>query len=281
MNDQETTRPVVFITGASSGIGAAIAKIYASKNTNLILAARRKEKLDAIVKECQSLNPNIKAIAVSCDVNRPEDLKAAVDVARNQFGRLDIVIANAGFGITDAFRKLTVDDYRRQFETNVFGVISTIKAAYDEIMRSKGRIVIMASVAGYVSTPGSSPYSMSKFAVRALGEALYSELKPKGVSVTNICPGFVDSEIFGVDNNGKFNAEHNNEKPPRWLMMDTDKAARQIVKAITKRKREKIITGHGKFAVFMKNHFPGLLAWLINTFNGDKHPRQGLSKFAS
>jgi NAD(P)-dependent dehydrogenase (short-subunit alcohol dehydrogenase family) len=193
------------------------------------------------------------------DVTVDGDLERAAASARATFGRLDVVVANAGFGVVGPFERLTLDDYRRQFETNVFGVLRTVRATLDDLKASRGRLVVIGSVAGHVATPGSSPYSMSKFAVRALSQALGHELAPAGVSVTLVSPGFVESEIHRVDNTGVFHPEAP-EPIPRWLSMPAERAARIIVRAAARRRREIVVTGHGKVAVFLQRHLP----WLVS-----------------
>ena len=246
---------VVFITGASSGIGAALARELARAGADLVLAARRVDRLHAVTAEIGR-----SCLAVACDVTVDGDLERAVAQARDRFGRIDVVVANAGFGVVGPLASLTLADYRRQFETNVFGVLRTIYATLAELERSRGRLVILGSVSGWVATPGSSPYSMSKFAVRGLAEALGHELRPAGITVTLISPGFVASEIRRVDNEGRFRAEER-EPIPAWLVMPTARAARQIARAIARRRREAVITGHGKLAVFLERHVPWLVAW--------------------
>ena len=173
-----------------------------------------------------------------------------------------MVVANAGFGVVGNVERLTLADYRRQFETNVFGVLRTVWACLDDVKRSRGRVGINARVYGHVSTPGSSPYAMSKFAVRALAESLGHELARHGVSVTLISPGFVESEIRRVDNTGQL-SESAPEPIPSWLEMPTARAARQIVNAVARRRREAVITAHGRATVFLSRHVPWLLATLI------------------
>jgi short-subunit dehydrogenase len=161
---------------------------------------------------------------------------------------------------------LTVADYRRQFETNVFGVLETVYATLAALRETRGRIVILGSVSGWIATPGSSPYAMSKFALRALAEALGHELAPEGIAVTLISPGFVVSEIRRVDNQGRFRDEAP-EPIPAWLIMPTDKAARQIGRAVARRRREAVITTHGKVVVFLQRHAPWLIAWAMRRFS--------------
>jgi NAD(P)-dependent dehydrogenase (short-subunit alcohol dehydrogenase family) len=185
-----------------------------------------------------------------------------VTAARTRLGRLDVVVANAGFGVVGPVERLTLDDYRRQFETNVFGVLRTVQAALPLLKTSRGRLVIMGSVSGHIAAPGSSPYAMSKFAVRGLAQALGHELAAAGVSVTLVSPGFVESEIRRVDNAGVFQPGAR-EPLPAWLVVPAERAARSIVRAIARRRREVVITGHGKLAVLAQRHAPWLVAAVI------------------
>jgi short-subunit dehydrogenase len=167
--------------------------------------------------------------------------------------------------------RLTLDDYRRQFETNVFGVLRTVHATVADLKAARGRLVIVGSVAGYVATPGSSPYSMSKFAVRALAEALGHEVAAAGVAVTLVTPGYVDSEIRRVDNTGRFQPAAR-EPVPAWLLMPAAPAARRIVRAVARRRREVVITGHAKVAVFFQRHAPWLVARVVRAFGVRSRP---------
>jgi NAD(P)-dependent dehydrogenase (short-subunit alcohol dehydrogenase family) len=257
------TGQAVFITGASSGIGAALAREFVRRGADVALTARRVGRLEALAEEVRQRGG--RALAIAGDVTRDGDMERAVAAARSSFGRLDVVVANAGFGVVGTVERLTLEDYRRQFETNVFGVLRTVWSALDDVKRARGRIAILGSVSGHLATPGSSPYAMSKFAVRALAEALGHELTPHGVSVTLISPGFVESEIRRVDNAGRLR-DRARDPMPSWLVMPTDRAARQIVEAIGRRRREAVITGPGRVTVFLSRHAPGLMATLIRRF---------------
>jgi short-subunit dehydrogenase len=228
-----------------------------------VLAARRTDRLEHLAQELQ--HGGRRAISVACDVTRDEDVERAVAAARAAFGRIDVVVANAGFGVVGPVERLTLDDYRRQFETNVFGVLRTVRAALTDVKRTRGRVVIMGSVAGHVAAPGSSPYAMSKLAVRALAEALGHEVAGDGVSVTLISPGFVESEIRRVDNQGVLSASAP-EPISAWLVMPAARAARQIVSAVARRRREAVITAHGRVTVFLNRHAPWLVGGVIRAF---------------
>jgi short-subunit dehydrogenase len=216
--------------------------------------ARRRERLEALRAE---LSPADAVLHVG-DVTRRADLDAAVALAVERYGRLDVAVANAGFGVVGPLEKLGVEDYRRQFETNVFAVIETCKACLSELRKAQGRLVLIGSVAGYVSTPNASPYAMSKFAIRALAEALRPELAPQGVTVTLISPGFVESEIRRVDNRGRWHPDAK-DALPSWLPMPADAAAEKIVSAVYRRRREAIITVHGKILVWLSRFTPWVL----------------------
>jgi short-subunit dehydrogenase len=247
----------VLVTGASSGIGEELARQLAKSGAKLTLAARRRNLLETLAQSI-ALGGDTKPLTVECDVTKDGDLERAVAEAVRQWGGLDIAIANAGFGIVGPIKTLSLEDYRRQFETNIFGVLRTIYAALPQLEKAKGNLVIVGSVAGWTATPGASPYSMSKFAVRALASSITSELRNSGVRVTLISPGFVASNIRRIDNQGKLHASAK-EPIPEWLVMPTDKAVKDILRAIARGKREAIITGHGKIIVAIERFAPWVL----------------------
>jgi NADP-dependent 3-hydroxy acid dehydrogenase YdfG len=119
---------VVFLTGASSGIGEALAKVFADEGAKLVLLARRDDRLQLLAKALETGGKE--TLVQKCDVTRDGDLEKAAEAARQRFGRIDVVVANAGFGIIGKLEKLSLEDYRRQFETNVFGVLRTVQAVW-------------------------------------------------------------------------------------------------------------------------------------------------------
>lgn len=247
----------VLITGASSGIGEELARQLGHAGAKLTLAARRKELLESLAQKIAG-SGKATPLVMECDVTRDGDLERVVSETVRQWGKLDVVIANAGFGVVGALKKLSVEDYRRQFETNVFGVLRTIYAALPEIEKTKGNLVIVGSVSGWTATPRGSPYAMSKFAVRALANSITPELRLGGVKVTLISPGFVVSNFRRVDNQGRLRPGAK-DPIPTWLQMSTENAARQILAAVARGKREAIITGHGKLLVGLERFTPWVL----------------------
>jgi short-subunit dehydrogenase len=239
---------VVLITGASSGIGAALAREYAARGAKVVLLARRKGRLEKLCAEC---GPD--HLAIECDVRKDGDLERAAQATLARFGRIDTAIANAGFGVMGSIDRLTVEDYKNQFETNVYGVIRTIKAVIDPLRKTRGRFAIIGSVNGYVALPGTSAYAMSKFAVRALAESLMGELAHDGVSVTHVAPGFVESEIRVGRRGGR------QDPVPQVLLLPAHVAARRIADAVQARRPEIVLTRHGKAGVFIQRHAPAFV----------------------
>ena len=248
---------VSLITGASSGIGEELARQLAQHGALLTLTARRAEVLAHLADGIAPAGGS-RPLALECDVTREGDVEHAVAETVRLRGKLDIVFANAGFGVAGLFTKLSLADYRRQFETNVFGVLRTIYAALPEITRARGQLVITGSIAGWVATPGTSAYAMSKFAVRALANSITPELAQLGVALTLISPGFVESNIRRVDNRGTLHADAP-EPLPGWLVMSRRGAVRQILRAVARRRREAIITGHGHMLVALERFAPWIL----------------------
>lgn len=251
---------VALVTGASSGIGAALAEALAAQGAHVALLARRHERLQTLAAKIE--RGGRRALAVPCDVTRQGELEHGVARVRETFGVIDIVIANAGTRVTGECQDLTLEDYRRQFETNVFGVLNTIYATLADLRQSRGRLVVMGSVMSHVALRGNAPYAMSKHALRALCESLVQGLKHSGVSVTHICPGYVGTELRQVDKEGNWRAELPDPVPP-WLLTPADKAARDMLRAIASRRREHVLTTHAKIAILLQRHCPGLLRALF------------------
>lgn len=251
---------VIWITGASSGLGEYMAYEFAKSGAFLALSARRKDKLEEVQKKVEVLGG--KGVIVLCDVMEEEQIKSAVDEVAERFGNIDVVVANAGYGAYGTIENLDAEDWARQLQVNVTGLALTAKYAIPYLRKTGGRLALIGSVAAYLPSPKSGAYGASKAAVRSIGQTLQIELKGSGVSCSVIHPGFVDSEIAKVDKKGEFHPDRTDTRP-KALMWATDKAARVMVKAIHKRKREYVFTGHGKFFTFLGQHTPLLTRLLI------------------
>ena len=183
---------VFMITGASSGIGSATARRASEEGWRVVLAARSGERLDGLAQE---LGGAERALAVSCDVTEWEDQQRLVGTARDAFGRLDVVFANAGFGAPRGFLNDTPEHWREMILTNVYGVALTLRATIPALKESRGHVLLTSSVAGRRVLPGSL-YSCTKHAVTAMGEAARQDLHGSGIRVTVIEPGMTDTPFF-------------------------------------------------------------------------------------
>jgi NADP-dependent 3-hydroxy acid dehydrogenase YdfG len=206
--------PVFLITGASSGIGAATARRAAEAGYRLVLAARSKDKLDALADE---LGGKKRAIAVQCDVTDFSQQEAMVAAARYTFDRVDVVFANAGFGAKRGFLEETPEHWRDMVLTNVLGAAYTIRATIPALKETTGHLLLTSSVAGRRVLSGSL-YSATKHAVTAMAEAARQDLDDSGVRVTSIEPGMVDTPFF--------------ENPPKGAL-EPDDIARAVLYAVS------------------------------------------------
>jgi NADP-dependent 3-hydroxy acid dehydrogenase YdfG len=196
MSDQSPTSPaespVFLITGASTGIGAATARLAAAEGYRLVLAARSRGPLEELAAE---LGAPERALVVVCDVTEWEDQQRMVATTMETFGRLDVAFANAGFGGARGFLKDTPEKWREMILTNVYGAALTIRASIPALTESRGHLLLTSSVAGRRVLPGSL-YSCTKHAVTAMGEAARQDLHGTGIHVTLIEPGMTDTPFF-------------------------------------------------------------------------------------
>ena len=245
---------VVLITGASAGIGRALAREAAAAGARVVLAARRAVRLTALADELG----RERALAVPCDVTVDADLERAV-AAAHTFGPVDVLVANAGFGVGGDLEELTVADYQRQLDTNVLGVIRSVRAALADLRRTRGVVGVVGSANGYLALPGHSAYCTSKFAVRGLTESLRAELAGQGIHVTHLAPGFVATDFRRVDRDGEVQPDRP-DPIPRWAQLPADRAARRMLRALARRRREAVITAHARIGVALARRCPGLTA---------------------
>lgn len=246
----------ILITGASSGLGEALAKEHASVGHALVLFARRAERLKSVAAVCRALGA-AKVLTCVGDVRRRQDVARAARAAEQGLGGLDIAYANAGYSQSGRLDSLSLAQWRRQMEVNVEGVLHTVQTCVPLLKASRGRLAIIGSVAGFGAAADSGAYAASKAAVRAFAQVLDLELAPEGVSVTYVAPGFFASEIRLKDADGR-PAPEKPEYIPSFILGDTAKVARQVRQAVQRRRRELILPLHAKVAVFLFRHFPGL-----------------------
>ncbi|WEK18101.1 MAG: SDR family oxidoreductase [Candidatus Pedobacter colombiensis] len=261
---------VIIVTGASSGIGKACAEEFAKRGANLVLAARQYVTLCEITADLEK-RYGIKAIAVQTDVSKEEDCKLLIKQALITFNRIDMLINNAGLSMRALFNELDLSVLKNLMDVNFWGTVYCTKYALPEILKAKGSIVGVSSIAGYRGLPGRTGYSASKFAMNGFMESLRTELLKTGVHVMVACPGFTASNIR-VTALAKDGASHGETSMEEGKMMSADTVAHTIANGIAARKRTLIMTGQGKLTVWINKLLPELADKLVfNHFTKEKN----------
>jgi short-subunit dehydrogenase len=251
---------VVIITGASSGIGKALAQSFMRAEANVVLAARDSNKLQEIVQETKA--DVEKVLIVQTDVTNITDCKRLIENTIKKFGKIDILINNAGISMRAIIEKANLDVIKRVMDVNFWGTVYCTKLALPYLIQSMGSVVGISSIAGYKGLPARSGYSASKFAVQGFLEVLRIENINKGLHVLIACPGFTSSNIRynALTGDGSKQGESpRNEKK----MMSPEKVAEIIVNAIKKRKHRIILTSQGKLTVLLNKFFPKLVDRMV------------------
>ncbi|MEQ8423973.1 MAG: SDR family oxidoreductase [Cyclobacteriaceae bacterium] len=251
---------VVIITGGSSGIGKALASHFGQKGSKIIITGRMIEELEQTTKELSGKGIDI--IGHQGDVSSSIDNKKMAELAINKFGKIDVLINNAGISMRALFREVDLDVIKKIMDINFFGAVSATHACLPYLIESKGSIVGISSIAGFRGLPGRSGYSASKFALNGFLEALRTELLNAGVHVLTACPGFTKSNIrkrsLTRDGSPQGNSPRAEEK-----MMTSEECAMHIYNATVKRKKTLILTGQGKLTVFLNKWVPGVMDKIV------------------
>ena len=241
----------VLITGASSGIGKQTAIEFAKRGANLILVARRKEKLELVAKELEKFKTSV--LVCPCDVSDKSQTKEMSKIVLEKFDSIDILVNNAGFAIYGSVSDLSIDEIESQMQTNYLGMIYCIKNFLPSMLEKKsGHIVNVASVAASFGLPGIASYCASKFAMLGFSEGLKHELKNSGVGITVVSPIMVKTNFFdhpSFDNMPKYS--------PTSLSSKT--VANAILKASNSSRLEIIVPSPVRIAVWLKNTLPFLI----------------------
>lgn len=253
---------VVIITGASSGIGLACAKAFAAKGAHVVIAARSADALNNLKAELEAKGAQV--LAVPTDVSKESDCQNLIAQTVQRFGKVDILVNNAGISMRAAFNDVDLDVLKRLIDINFWGTVYCTKYAMPYVLKSKGTVVGVSSIAGFKGLPGRTGYSASKFAMNGFLESLRIENLKTGVNVLTVCPGFTASNIrntaLGKDGNAQGESPRDEAS-----MMQPEEVAEEMIKAIVKRKKLIILTGQGKLAVTLNKLFPRLVDKL--TFN--------------
>ncbi len=246
---------VVLITGASSGFGAAAAKLFAQEGCKVVLAARRMERLEELANEIRATGGD--ALPIAVDVTQIAQIEAMVKVTVERYGRIDILFNNAGFGRLDWFEALDpIKDIQGQIAVDLLGVMWTARAVLPQMYRQgSGHIINMSSVAGWAAPPLYSVYSAAKFGVRGFSEALRREAFPFGVRVSTIYPGGAATEF---QKHAGTNKAKRHFRTPAWLALTAEDVARAVVRLAKRPRRSLILPRAMAFSVFINSHFMNL-----------------------
>ncbi len=244
---------VIIITGSSSGIGYGLAKTCLKLDMKVVMAARNIESMQFLVKKGGYEESSY--LIVSTDVTQPEDCKNLVEQTVNKFGRIDVLVNNAGISMRALFSELEINTIKKIMDVNFWGAVYCTKYALPYLLESKGSIVGVSSIAGYKGLPARTGYSASKFALNGFLETIRIENMKTGLHVLIACPGFTTSSIRerALDGKGKIQGEspRNEDK-----MMETPVVAKHIMKAVNKRKKTLVLTKQGKLLVWLNKFFP-------------------------
>ncbi|PSL44964.1 short-subunit dehydrogenase [Chitinophaga niastensis] len=248
----------VVITGGSSGIGKALVTELLAQGATVAVCGRKQAALDALHHEIN----NAALFTFVADVSVEADCKSFIESTIAKFGKIDILINNAGISMRAMFRDLDISVLKSLMDINFWGTVYCTKFAYPAILASKGTIVGVSSIAGYRGLPARTGYSASKFAMQGFLEALRTENLHTGVNVMWVCPGFTSSNIRNTALNPQGQAQ--SETPlSEDKLMSAEAVATAIAKAIVKRKRTLVLTSQGKLTVLLSKLFPGMLDGLV------------------
>jgi dehydrogenase/reductase SDR family protein 7B len=256
----DSKKKVVVITGGSSGIGLACAFKFGRMGYNVCISARNEARLREA--ESQLNEAGITVEGVVGDVGVEEDCKRMIDAAVSRFGRLDVLINNAGISMRAFFKDLDISVIRRLMETNFFGTLYCTKFGMDHLLETKGSVVGVSSVAGYQGLPGRTGYSASKFAMEGFLKALRLENHNTGLHVMIVCPGYTESNIrkTALVADGSKQGESPREENK---MMTAEEVADHIYNGVVARKKRVVLTTQGKLSYFLSKFLPGLVDKLV------------------
>lgn len=251
---------VAIVTGSSSGIGLATARLLAEKGAKVVLAARNKEKLDEIVKEFKENGANV--FAVKTDVSSEQDCKNLIEETVNHFKAIDILINNAGISMRALFKDVDLEVIRTLMEVNFFGTVYCTKYALPFLMENKGSVVGVSSVAGFHGMPGRIGYSASKHAMHGFMSSLRIENRKTDLHVMLVIPWFTASNVrkSALVADGSIQGESPRKE---GKMMMPEEVANAILKGIQKRKKKVVLSIEGKSSAFLAKWYPSYLDWLF------------------
>jgi dehydrogenase/reductase SDR family member 7B len=250
----------VIITGASSGIGKACAEVFASNGCKVMLSARQPDKLQYI--EFQLKKKGLEAATCPADVSKEEDCRNLIEETVRRFGQLDVLVCNAGISMRALIADVDLSVLRKVMDVNFWGTVYCAKYALPYLLKSKGSVTGVSSIAGRKGLPGRSGYSASKFAMEGFLETLRTENLKKDLHVLVVRPGFTASNIrnTALSKDGTSQSESPRDEQK---MMSAEAVAQHIYDAVKNRKRDLVLTANGKMVVLLNKFFPALMDKMV------------------
>ena len=251
---------VVIVTGATSGIGEACAQVFGKEGAKVVVTGRSQSKLDMTLEKLAA--DGIEAIGILADAASESDNEKIAKETLRHFGKIDILINNAGISMRALFEDLDLEVFRKVMDTNFWGTVYATKFCLPEILKTKGSIIGVSSINGYRGTPARTAYTASKYAMNGFFESLRTEVMKRGVHVLVASPGFTSSNIRNnaLTADGSVQGESPREEAK---MMSAQEVAIEMLKAVLKRKRDLVLTGQGKLAVFLNKWIPGIMDGIV------------------
>jgi len=261
-NNTSPGTPVVIITGASSGIGETAAITLANKGYRVVIAARRKDRLEEIADQIRKMGGEV--LPLQLDLSQVGQIKDLVERTRNVFGRIDVLVNNAG-----SARHLWLDeqsleeDIQTQLQVNLIGMIQLTRLVIPEMVANgSGQVIHVSSIASWVGIPTYTIYNTGKFGSRGFMSSLRRELRGTGVTISEIYPGAVDTE-FGQDPDVSWKTT---TVTPKFALLSPQSVADQILEMILRKKTRSVIPGFMWLVVWADAHFPGVVGWILSKY---------------
>ena len=253
--------PVAIITGASSGIGEAAAKNLAKNGYRVVLAARRKERLEKLFSQITE-NSGI-ALSVPTDLTDASQIQNLVDKTIQTFGRIDVLVNSAGYGKLVWLDQQSLEEIENQIQVNLIGAIQISRAVLPFMLtEGQGQIIHITSISSYVGLPTYSIYTTTKFGLRGFLESLRREMRGTGITISGVFPGAVDTEF---DQNAGVHWEITRVTPD-WLLLSSDDVANLILKVIHKKKKKVVVPWIMWVPILANTLFPKLVSWILSRY---------------
>jgi short-subunit dehydrogenase len=257
-SEMQVLGKVVVITGASMGIGEAVAKLFADRGASVVLLSRDAERAEAARGRVGHAE---RTLALACDVRNREEIDRVVGLTLHHFQRIDVWVNNAGHGILDSVANVDMSAVRETFETNFFGALEAMQAVIPVMkQQGSGAIINISSVAGHIPIPFHAVYSATKFAMNAIGKAARIELLSNGINVVTVCPGYVRTDFGKNAVKGK---EQKQVRPARVRGITVERVANAVLQGYLKQKREVVVPWFMHPVIKLYQLFPAIMEWAM------------------